>query len=40
MGGTTWHGEPRMRISVSNRRTTPNDVDRFVAAILAATTKP
>jgi hypothetical protein len=40
MGGTTWHGERRRRISVSNWRTTPKDVDRYVTAILAATTKP
>jgi glutamate/tyrosine decarboxylase-like PLP-dependent enzyme len=37
MGATTWHGQRLMRISVSNWRTTPNDVDRSVAAILAAT---
>jgi glutamate/tyrosine decarboxylase-like PLP-dependent enzyme len=37
MGGTIWHGERLMRISVSNWRTTSNDVDRSVAAILAAT---
>src|SRR5205807_6987748 len=37
MGSTTWHGERLMRISVSNWRTTPDDVDRSIAAILAAT---
>jgi glutamate/tyrosine decarboxylase-like PLP-dependent enzyme len=36
MGGTTWHGQRLMRISVSNWRTTEADVDRSVAAILAA----
>jgi glutamate/tyrosine decarboxylase-like PLP-dependent enzyme len=33
MGGTTWHGERLMRISVSNWATTETDVDRSVAAI-------
>jgi glutamate/tyrosine decarboxylase-like PLP-dependent enzyme len=36
MGGTTWHGQRLMRISVSNWSTTPADVDRSVAAIIAA----
>ncbi len=36
MGATTWHGQRLMRISVSNWRTTTDDVDRSVAAILAA----
>ena len=36
MGGTTWHGRRLMRISVSNWSTTEADVDRSVAAILAA----
>jgi glutamate/tyrosine decarboxylase-like PLP-dependent enzyme len=36
MGGTTWHGRRLMRISVSSWRTTESDVDRSVAAILAA----
>ena len=36
MGGTTWHGRRLMRISVSNWATTEADVDRSVAAILAA----
>jgi len=36
LGGTDWNGEHAMRISVSNWRTTPDDVDRSVAAILDA----
>jgi glutamate/tyrosine decarboxylase-like PLP-dependent enzyme len=36
MGSTTWHGRRYMRISVSSWRTTEDDVDRSVAAILAA----
>lgn len=36
MGATTWHGRRLTRISVSNWRTTPDDVDRSVAAIRAA----
>jgi hypothetical protein len=40
MGGTTWHGRRLMRISVSSWRTTAADVDRSVAAILAATERP
>jgi glutamate/tyrosine decarboxylase-like PLP-dependent enzyme len=36
LGGTEWNGEHAMRISVSNFRTTPDDVDRSVAAIFAA----
>jgi hypothetical protein len=36
MGGTTWRGMRLMRISVSNWSTTETDVDRSVAAILAA----
>ena len=36
MGATTWHDQRLMRISVSNWRTTEADVDRSVAAILAA----
>jgi hypothetical protein len=36
MGGTTWHGKRLMRISVSSWRTTYADVDRSVAAIVAA----
>jgi glutamate/tyrosine decarboxylase-like PLP-dependent enzyme len=34
--GTTWRGMRCMRVSVSNWRTTPNDVDRAVAAAAAA----
>jgi glutamate/tyrosine decarboxylase-like PLP-dependent enzyme len=33
--GTTWRGMRCMRVSVSNWRTTPNDVDRAVAAAAA-----
>jgi glutamate/tyrosine decarboxylase-like PLP-dependent enzyme len=36
LGGTDWNGEHAMRISVSNFRTTPKDVDRSAAAIFAA----
>jgi glutamate/tyrosine decarboxylase-like PLP-dependent enzyme len=36
MGSTTWHGQRLMRISVSNWSTTEADVDRSVAAIVAA----
>ena len=36
MGATTWHGERLMRISVSSWSTTESDVDRSVAAIVAA----
>jgi glutamate/tyrosine decarboxylase-like PLP-dependent enzyme len=36
LGGTTWHGERLMRISVSSWRTTEADVDRSVESILAA----
>ncbi len=36
MGATTWHGRRLMRISVSSWRTTEDDVDRSVAAVLAA----
>jgi glutamate/tyrosine decarboxylase-like PLP-dependent enzyme len=39
MGATNWHGRRLMRISVSNWRTTEADVDRSVAAILAARRK-
>jgi glutamate/tyrosine decarboxylase-like PLP-dependent enzyme len=34
--GTDWHGEHAMRISVSNWRTTEEDVERSAAAMLAA----
>jgi glutamate/tyrosine decarboxylase-like PLP-dependent enzyme len=36
LGGTQWNGEHAMRISVSNWRTTDEDVERSAAAILAA----
>ncbi len=36
VGATTWHGRRLMRISVSSWRTTAADVDRSVAAIVAA----
>jgi glutamate/tyrosine decarboxylase-like PLP-dependent enzyme len=36
LGGTDWNGEHAMRISVSNWRTTEDDVDRSAAAILEA----
>jgi glutamate/tyrosine decarboxylase-like PLP-dependent enzyme len=34
LGGTTWHGQAAMRISVSNWSTDESDVDRSVEAIL------
>jgi glutamate/tyrosine decarboxylase-like PLP-dependent enzyme len=34
LGGTTWHGQAAMRISVSNWATSEADVDASVAAIL------
>ena len=37
MGATSWHGQRIMRISVSSWRTAAEDVDRPVAAIVAAT---
>ena len=36
MSGTTWDGRPAIRLSVSNWRTTEDDVDRTVAAFEAA----
>ena len=33
-GGSVWHGEPVMRISVSSWRTTDDDVDRSLEAIV------
>jgi glutamate/tyrosine decarboxylase-like PLP-dependent enzyme len=36
MGGTTWDGRPAIRISVSNWRTTTDDVERTVAAFETA----
>jgi glutamate/tyrosine decarboxylase-like PLP-dependent enzyme len=35
-GGTEWRGAPMMRISISNWRTTEDDVDRSAASIAAA----
>jgi glutamate/tyrosine decarboxylase-like PLP-dependent enzyme len=34
-GGTVWHGQTAMRVSVCNWSTTPADIDRSVAGILA-----
>lgn len=34
LGGTTWHGERLIRISVSNWMTTAEDIDRSADAIL------
>ena len=36
LGGTDWEGEHAMRVSVSNWRTTREDVERSAAAVLAA----
>jgi glutamate/tyrosine decarboxylase-like PLP-dependent enzyme len=36
VSGTSWRGEPAMRISVSNWQTSDADVERSLAAILAA----
>ena len=35
-GGTKWHGQTAMRISICNWATTEEDIDRSAAAILAA----
>jgi glutamate/tyrosine decarboxylase-like PLP-dependent enzyme len=35
-GGTVWAGEPAMRISISNWRTTEHDIDRAAASIVEA----
>jgi hypothetical protein len=35
MSGTEWEGEPAMRISVSNSRTTEDDIRRSARAIVA-----
>ena len=35
MSGTEWGGEPAMRISVCNWRTTEDDIRRSAGAILA-----
>jgi glutamate/tyrosine decarboxylase-like PLP-dependent enzyme len=40
LSGTDWNGEHAMRISVSNWRTTAEDVERSAAAILAAASVP
>ena len=40
LSGTQWGGEHAMRISVSNWRTTSEDVERSAAAILAAAAVP
>ena len=37
-GGTMWAGAPAMRISVSNWRTSEDDIDRSAASILQAST--
>jgi hypothetical protein len=36
LGATDWHGRAAMRVSVSSFRTTREDVERSVGAILAA----
>lgn len=36
MGATTWHGMRLMRVSVSSWMTTPDDIERSVAAVTAA----
>jgi hypothetical protein len=35
LSGTQWDGEPAMRVSVCNWRTTEDDIRRSAAAILA-----
>jgi glutamate/tyrosine decarboxylase-like PLP-dependent enzyme len=40
VGGTRWHGEAAMRVSVSNWSTTEADIDRTADAILAAASIP
>jgi len=40
LGGTEWGGEHAMRISVSNWRTTQEDVERSTEAILSAASVP
>ena len=40
VGGTTWHGQRLIRISVSNATTTEADVDASADAILAAVSRP
>ena len=36
VGGTKWHGQTAMRVSISNWSTTPADIDQSAAAILSA----
>jgi hypothetical protein len=36
LGGTVWDDEPAMRISISNWRTSDDDVDRSAGSIAAA----
>jgi hypothetical protein len=36
VGGTRWHGQVAMRISISNWSTTAEDIDRSAAAIISA----
>lgn len=36
VGGTKWHGQAAMRISISNWSTTAEDIDRSAAAIISA----
>ena len=36
VGGTEWHGQVAMRVSISNWSTTAEDIDRSAAAIIAA----
>ena len=36
VGGTRWHGQTAMRVSISNWSTTPADIDQSAAAILSA----
>ena len=38
LGGTTWQGQPAMRISVSNWSTTEDDIDRSASAIARVVT--
>jgi glutamate/tyrosine decarboxylase-like PLP-dependent enzyme len=40
MSGTTWNGEPAIRISVTNWRTTEDDIRRSAAAIEACARQP
>ena len=36
MGGTTWNGRAAIRLSVSNWRTTEDDIDRTLSAFARA----